>query len=472
MPVLIGRNAEQSRLMKRYESDKSEFVALFGRRRVGKTFLIKSLFGAAFTFYATGSLDGDPARQILNFNDEITNFGGAALMPAANWYEAFDNLRRLITASRGKGKKIVFLDEISWMGAQNPDFISALDHFWNRWISSRSDVLLIVCGSATSWIIEHIVNNTGGLHNRLTDQIYLAPFTLRECEEYFRKRGISLPRYHILESYMVFGGIPYYLDFFEADRSLAQNIDRIYFAPDAPLRYEYENLFQSLFKNADSYIKVIEALATKKKGLRREDLADMAMIKGGGTLTKIIADLVSCGFIREYMAFGKQKRDRLYQLIDPFSLFHLAFSEKQRRFTENYWLHYSTTPAHTAWSGYAFELVCLLHIPQIKEALGISGVLTEVSSWYSKTSDPGAQIDLVLDRADKIIHLCEMKFASDEYSIDKDYSKRLREKKSSFLAETGTRKAAHTTLATTYGLARNEYGAEVLFQLTMDDLFR
>ena len=471
MQELIGRIDEQARLRRRYASNKSEFVALFGRRRVGKTFLIKSLFDAEFAFYAVGVQGKGTAAQIRNFNEEIINFGGFGFKEAKNWHEAFTNLNSLIASSPRKGKKVIFLDEISWMGIPTTDFISALDHFWNRWASSRDDILLIVCGSATSWIIDNIVNNTGGLHNRLTEQINLAPFTLKECEQYFDSKGITLPRYQILESYMVFGGIPYYLDFFEAGRSLAQNIDRIYFASNAPLQNEYPNLFQALFSNSENYTKVIEALAARKKGLTRDEVSEKAGIQGGGTLTKVLTDLAACGFIQEYLAFGKQKRNRLFQLADPFTLFHLTFSEKQKRYTEDFWLHYILTPAHSAWSGYAFELVCLLHIPQLKQGLGISGVLTEASSWRSKETSPGAQIDLVLDRSDAVINLCEMKFASDTYVIDKEYSGKLRRKKSAFLLETGTRKAAHTTLVTTYGLKQNEYSAEVLFQLTMDDLF-
>jgi len=471
MRTIVGRTREQSRLKKHYESKKSEFIAIYGRRRVGKTFLVKSLFDSEFVFYATGIQGCDTEKQIQGFSEEIVNFGGISLTPAVTWHEAFGNLNKLLDISPKRGKKVVFLDEISWMGATDSSFISALDHFWNRWISSRDDVLLIVCGSATSWIIDNIVNNTGGLHNRLTDQIHLAPFTLKECEEYFREKDNPLPRYQILETYMIFGGIPYYLDFFEADRSLAQNIDRIYFSSGAPLKNEYENLFRALFRNAENHINIIVALASKKKGLMREEISGKTKIAGGGTLTKALADLICCGFVQEYLAYGKQKRNRIFQLTDPFTLFHLTFSEKQKRFEENYWLHYSTTPAHSAWSGYAFELACLLHIPQIKQKLGIAGVLTETSSWRSKTADPGAQIDLVLDRSDKIINLCEMKFANDTYTIDKNYSRKLREKRTAFLSETGTRKAAHTTLVTTYGLAQNEYSAEILFQITMKDLF-
>jgi len=472
MREIIGRLNEQKRLNKHFRSEKSEFVALFGRRRVGKTYLVKSMFESKFAFYATGILGCDTASQIKNFNNEITNYGGTSNTSATNWHEAFENLNTLIARSNINGKKVVFLDEISWMGESNTSFISSLDFFWNRWISSRNDVLLIICGSATSWIIDNIVNNTGGLHNRLTDHIQLMPFTLRECDEYFKAKGIPLPRYQVLESYMVFGGVPYYLDFFEADRSFAQNVDRIYFASGAPLKNEYANLFRALFKNADHHIKVVEALASKHKGMLRQEISERAGIKGGGTLTKILSDLTSCGFVQEYLAFKKLKKDRIFQLTDPFTLFHLTFADKQKRFAEDFWLHYSTTPAHSAWSGFAFERVCLLHIPQIKHGLGISGVLTEASSWRSKEADPGAQIDLVLDRSDRVINLCEIKFASTEYIIEKEYSKKLQGKKTAFVLETGTRKAAHITMITTYGLIQNKYSAEVLFQLTMADLFK
>ena len=471
MRTLIGRKDEQTRLKKHYTSNKSEFIAIYGRRRVGKTFLVKSLFESEFVFYATGIFEGTAARQIENFNEEIWNFGGVMFAEAKNWSDAFNNLNTLISKHPKKGKKIIFLDEISWMGLSDSDFLAALDHFWNRWISSRDDVLFIICGSATSWIIDNIANNKGGLHNRLTDQIQLMPFTLKECEEYFRESGVPLPRYQILESYMIFGGIPYYLDFYEANRSLAQNIDRMYFAPGAPLKNEYDNLFRALFYNADNYTAVVEALASRRKGFMRNEISKLTKIKSGGTLTKILSDLISCSFIQEYTTFGKLKRERLYQLTDPFTLFHMTFAIKQKKYVENFWLHYCTTPSYHAWSGHAFELVCLLHKQQLKKSLGISGVLTEISAWRSKSSDPGAQVDLVLDRSDKIINLCEMKFASDEYRIDKEYSRNLRNKRSAFLFETGTRKAAHITLVTTYGLVKNEYSAEILFQLTMNDLF-
>jgi len=469
--LIIGREAEQEILHGHFMSNKSEFVALYGRRRIGKTFLVRETLGSDFVFYASGILGGTGMEQIANFNKEIVTFGGRNLVPAVNWNEAFANLIALIEASKKKGKKVIFLDEVPWMSTPRSGFLSALDHFWNRHASVRKDILLIICGSAASWIIDNIVNNTGGLHNRLTGEIFLQAFTLRECEEYYRAKGIDIPRYQVAEAYMIFGGIPYYMDFFKPKYSLAQNVDAIFFKEGAPLRNEYANLFRSLFKNADGHIRVIEALAARNYGKTRDEIIAATGISEGGGLSKILGELTTSGFAREYLAFGKKKRDRLYQLIDPFTLFCLRFGAKRGAYSSDFWLRYCTTPAHATWAGYAFEILCLLHIPQIRNALGISGVLTEIYSWKSKTSDPGAQIDLVIERGDQVINLCEIKYASTEYTIDKAYDQSLRNKKSAFVAETRTRKAAQTTMITTYGLRKNAYQAGVPFEIKLDDLF-
>jgi AAA+ ATPase superfamily predicted ATPase len=470
-PVIIGRKAEQELLRECFMSKKSEFIALYGRRRVGKTFLVREVLGSDFIFYMTGFLDGTCKEQLANFNKEIVNFGGGNLASARNWSEAFDNLNNLIEASKKKGKKVIFLDEVPWMNTPRSGFLSALDYFWNRHASMRKDVLLIICGSAASWIIENVVNNTGGLHNRLTCEIHLPAFTLAECEAYYHAMGIDIPRYQVAEAYMIFGGIPYYMDFFKPKYSVAQNVDSIFFNENAPLKNEYTNLFRSLFKNADSYIRVIEALAAKNYGKTRDEIIAASDISEGGGLSKILGDLTASGFVREYLAFGKVKRDRLYQLIDPFSLFYLRFSPKRKAYSTDFWLRFCATPAHASWAGYAFEILCLTHIPQIRRALGISGVLTEIYSWKSKLHDPGAQIDLVIDRGDRVINLCEIKYSSSEYVINKAYNQNLQNKRSAFLAETRTRKAAHITMITTYGLQKNLYQAGIPFEITLDDLF-
>ena len=468
---IIGREKELSVLHECLMSDKSEFIALYGRRRIGKTFLVRESLEQEFVFYASGLLNEGLERQIAAFNKEIIAYGGNDIAPAKNWNEAFENLNTLINLSSKKGKKVIFLDEMPWMNTPKSGFLSALDHFWNRHASMRKDVMLIICGSAASWIIDNIVNNTGGLHNRLTCEICLSQFTLMECEEYFRKKGIDIPRYQIAEAYMIFGGIPYYLDFFKPKYSLAQNVDAIFFNENAPLRNEYSNLFKSLFKNADNHMRIVEALGKKNKGKTREEVAKDAGISEGGGLTKALTDLSISGFVREYVDYGKKKRDRLYQLTDPFSLFCLRFSKKRMTYNNDFWLRFCTTPTHANWAGYAFEILCLLHISQIRRALGISGVLSDIYSWKSKNHSPGAQIDLVIERGDNVINLCEMKYSSTEFIINKEYEQKLQNKRLAFLAETKTKKAAHITMITTYGLQKNRYQASIPFEITLDDLF-
>jgi len=471
--VLIGREKEKELLNNCYDSDKSEFVAVYGRRRVGKTFLIKTLFEENFIFYATGVINGDKKAQLDVWNDEISRFGGTDIPVANNWIKAFMDLNTLIEQkySKDNTKKVIFLDEIPWMATINSDFLAGLDYFWNRWISSRKDILLIICGSAASWITDKIINDKGGLHNRLTRQILLEPFTLKECELYFKNRNVPMTRYQIAEAYMVFGGIPFYLSLMEPRFSLYQNIDKMYFIQGAPLYNEFENLFRSLYKNAESYVKVVEILAIKGIGLSREEISKHSGITDGGSLTKILKNLSICGFIREYKAFGQKKKDSLYQLIDFFSLFDIRFRLKRDSYNNNYWLNFSSTQAHSIWSGISFEKLCMLHLHQIRKALGISGVLTSVSSWRGKHEDSGAQVDLVIDRNDNIVNLCEIKFSSEEYLIDKKFHESLRNKRTAFKYSTKTRKSVQTTMITTYGLKRNEYSGEIYSQVLLDDLF-
>jgi len=467
---IVGRKKEIEILKDCYESDKSEFVALYGRRRIGKTFLVKELFESDFTFYATGILNGTRAVQLKSFNRETARRFGRDSSEAKNWMEAFDNLNSLVEKSTA-GRKVIFLDEIPWMATRNSDFLAGLDYFWNRWASSRKDVLLIICGSAASWIVDNIVNNTGGLHNRITRQISLEAFTLKECEEYFISRRIPMTRYQMAEAYMVFGGIPYYLSLFNAKLSLYQNIDKMYFSSGAELSNEFENLYRSLFKNADSYMKIIETIAKKGVGITRDEISAGSKIKNGGSLTRLLKSLSTSGFVREYKGYGRAKRDSLYQLVDPFSLFDIHFRSKREEYSRDFWLRFSSTPAHASWSGFAFEKLCLTHLQEIRKALGISGVMTSVFSWRGKDADTGVQIDLVIDRGDHVINLCEIKFSSDEYRIDKQYSAALRAKRSAFVVSTGTRKAVNTTMITTFGLKRNPYSEEITSQIVLDDFF-
>ena len=471
---LIGREEEIKTLTHCYESEQSEFVAIYGRRRVGKTFLVKELLGDKFTFYATGILNGSMSEQLKMWNREISRVGGGNLEQANNWIDAFENLNTLVEQQRKSGerkKKVIFLDEVPWMATRNSDFLTGLDYFWNRWASSSKDLLLIICGSAASWIINKVVNNRGGLHNRLTRQLLITPFTLKECQLFYESRNIPMTRYQMTEAYMIFGGIPYYMSLMEPHLSLYQNVDKIYFAQGAALENEFSNLYQSLYENADNYIRVIETLAKKGMGLSRDEIAEGSQISNGGSLTKILSDLSISGFIRKYNAYGQKRRDSLYQLIDPFSLFDVRFRDRKIEFGSDYWLRFSATSAYSVWSGFSFEKVVLLHLQQIRKKIGISGVLTSSSSWRGNHEGKGSQIDLVIERNDNLINLCEIKFASGPYTIDKMQYQALQNKKSAFIYSTKTRKAVQITMITTFGLRQNSYSTEFVSQVLLDDLF-
>ena len=473
--MFIGRTKEIDILKNCLESDKSEFIAIYGRRRVGKTLLVKEFFESEFSFYSTGILNGSRDAQLQAWNNEISRFGGVDFAAAKNWVEAFENLNLLIDKPCAKknnfAKKVIFLDEISWMATTNSDFLSGLDYFWNRWASSRKDVMLIICGSAASWITDKIINSKGGLHNRVTRRILVEPFSLKECEQFYERLHIPMTRHQMAEAYMIFGGIPYYLSLMEPKLSLYQNVDRIYFSQDAELKNEFENLYRSLFRNPNHYISVIETLAKKGIGLTRKELADGSKITDGGGLTRILRDLSICGFIREYKAYGQKKRDSLYQLIDSFSLFDIRFREKRDEHTSDFWLRFSSTASHAIWSGFSYEKLCLLHLPQIRKKLGISGVLTTVCSWKGSFEGAGAQIDLIIDRNDGVINLCEIKFASEQFLIDKKQYESMRNKKSAFVFSSRTRKAVQMTMITTFGLRSNIYSAEIVSEVILDDLF-
>jgi hypothetical protein len=384
---------------------------------------------------------------------------------------AFDALTELVKRAKGKAKKCIFIDEAPWIDTPKSGFLTAFEYFWNSFASARKDILLIMCGSATSWMTDKLLKNKGSLHNRVTAVIYLRPFTLRQCELYFDEAGISMSRYDIAECYMIFGGVAHYLTFFEPGQSLSQNIDRILFAQDAPLRYEYDTLYASLFKRPENYMSVVEALSKVAKGMTREELLLGARLNDGGTFTKILADLELSGFIGKYSAYPGRKKGILYQLTDNFSLFYLRFMRGNSMLDEHFWSHMHEMPKLNTWRGYAYEQVCLKHIEQIKTALGIGGVLTSVTSWRSKESKPAAQIDLVIERSDHLINLCEIKYSKYEYEITKEYESNLRNKMAAFASETRTKYTLHLTMLTTFGVKQNKHSGLVHSQVCLDDLF-
>ena len=472
MTAIIGRKTEQDSLKRFTESDKAEFVVVFGRRRVGKTFLIREFFNSKFTFYHTGMANTGMEMQLHSFNNSLNSYSRSSYPEAKTWFDSFEQLKQLLSKSRKKGKKIVFIDEMPWIDTPRSDFLAALEHFWNGWASGQKEIVLIVCGSVSSWMTDKLLNNHGGLHNRVTQQIRLRPFTLSECEEYYQKQHLEISRHEMIENYMIFGGIPFYLSLMQKQFSMAQNVDNLLFTENAPLKNEFQNLYASLFKKSENHIKIVEALSNKVKGLTRDDIINATKLPNGGSINRTLIELELSGFIRRYRSYGKKIRQSLYQLVDFYTLFYFNFLKDNAFNDEHYWTNFIENARHRAWSGYAFEQVCLAHLPQIKQKLGISGILTNTYSWISKDTENGAQIDLVIERNDKVINLCEMKYANEEITIDKKQAENLRHKRFVFREETKTRKALHVTMITTYGVKHNQYWGNVQSEITVNDLFK
>jgi len=468
---VVGREKEKAALKQYYESGVPEFLAVYGRRRIGKTFLIREYFEGKLTFYVTGLANGKKEEQLQAWNMAIAkNFDGSDER-ATNWLDAFSLLEGKLEKLNKSKRKILFIDEAPWMDTPKSGFLTALEHFWNGWASGRTDIFLIICGSATSWVVNNLLRDRGGLHNRVTRRMRLLPFTLKEAEAYLEEKEFDLGRYRLCETYMIFGGVPYYLSLLGKGLSLPQNVDALCFADDGSLRTEFLEVYSTLYKNSGNYIKVVTALSKKTKGLTRDEIIQETGLTSGGGLSRILEELELCGFIRVYPNYSLDENLSIYQLADSFSLFHLRFMRGKRPKNPRFWTSNLESPALTAWKGYAFEQVCLSHAEQIKQALGIATISTEISSWRSRQVSPGAQIDLLIDRKDGIVNLCEMKYSMAEYVITAREEAALRNKIAVFGTETCTHKALHLTMVTTYGVSRNSHSGIVHSEVTMDGLF-
>lgn len=468
---MVGRIHEVDALREAVLADRSRFVVVYGRRRVGKTFLIREAFDYRFTFSHTGMESGSMADQLEAFHASLIDQGMEPCEMPKDWIQAFGLLKRLLKASHDE-RKVVFIDELPWMDTPRAKFVSALENFWNGWCAARKDIVFIVCGSATSWMIKKVLKNKGGLFNRANRVIYLKPFSLGECESYVRERGLSMGRRELAEGYMVFGGAPYYWSLLDHSLSLAQNIDRLCFTQGGELTVEFKRLYASVFKRADKHIKVVEALASRKSGMNRYEIVSAVGLKDSGRLSRILEELEESGFIRIYSPIGRVKRGSIYQLVDAFTLFYLTFMKGRSIARPGYWLEDAGSVKRLSWEGVAFERVCMWHEREIRAALGISGVSANVCAWRSARMNGGAQIDLLIDRKDGVINVCEVKFVAGEFPIGAKYALELENKISVLREETQTEKSLHLTMITVSGVKRNEYSFLVHSEVRLDDLFR
>jgi len=469
--MFIGRDSERKALLKAYDNDESNFIAIYGRRRIGKTFLVKETLKDKFTFIHTGGFNLKRKDQLKLFSNSLKEQGLENISKIDDWIDAFENLKNVIKKSNAK-KKVIFLDELSWLDTSKSGFISALESFWNGWCCFRNDILLIVCASSASWIINKIIHNRGGLYNRLSNCICLKPFTLKECKEYLFSKGIKYDEYQILQLYMVLGGVPFYYSFVEKGKSASQNINSLFFEENAKLRNEFDYLYQSIFNNYEDYLNIVKIISTKKSGINRNEIAKLTKLPNNGELSKKLVDLQSCGFIKKYIKYGNKSNDANYQLIDNFTLFYYSFLYNKPT-DNNYWLNNINNPKINTWEGLAFELVALQHINNIKEGLGIRGVSTNEYSWYEKENNtPGCQIDLLIERKDRIINICEIKFKREEYTLNKKDNDNIINKEKIFLSKTKVTLATSLVLITTYGLKENQYSSIFNNVITCSDLFK
>jgi uncharacterized protein len=471
---LIGRKREIEKFDKIMASSKAEFLAVYGRRRVGKTFLIREYFNNQYAFYATGLARGNTKQQLSNFTIFINQYFEGQYDIPDNWLMAFHLLIKELEKKNASEKQVIFIDEMPWMDTAKSDFMMGLEFFWNSWASAKKNVVLIVCGSAASWMINNLIKNTGGLYNRVTERMKLEPLNLQETESYFSHKKIVLDRYQIIQLYMVTGGIPYYLDQVESGKSAMQNIEDMCFRNDGKLRTEFSHIFSSLFKNADIHELILRTIFNKGGTLTREELIKASRLSSGGGTTKALNELEESGFIDSLQKFGVKKSNVTYYISDFYTLFYFKFIADVGKYEPNIWLNQLDNPAYRAWAGLAFEQICYAHVPQIKRALNIGGVMSQTYSWRTLGDDDkkGSQIDLVFDRRDQVINLFEIKYSINQIIITKEYDAVLRNKIQSFRESTGTKKSIFLTMLTTHGLKPNEYStSSIQSELTMDCLF-
>lgn len=479
MAVIIGRKQEQKELKRMYASDEAEMVVVYGRRRVGKTYLVNQVFAEeGFAFKITGLYKSKLRIQLENFSLALRDCSSdSSWEKPQTWMEAFGQLKEYLKKTKTGKKRVLFFDELPWMDTKGSRFMEAFEWFWNSWGCTQDDLLLIVCGSATNWIINKLFKHKGGLYNRAGSRIFLRPFTLAETEQYLQKHGIEWERYDIAMIYMIMGGIPYYLKQLEQGRTVLDNIDNCFFKTNGKLWDEFDNLYETLFAQSEIYLRIVEALASKRIGLTREEIITITKLPDNGTTSRALKDLVKCGFVRAYHYFGHKAKMQTFQLADFYTLFYLRFVKENYGQDEHFWTHMLDNPKKNAWLGYSFEQLIKEHIEQVKRALGIGSVLTEQSSWFVEKrsldddSLTGAQIDLLIDRRDKAINVCEAKFYSGEFSIDKEYALKLRNKISTFKSTAKTRKAIVPTMITTYGVKHNTYSGSIQQEVVLDDLF-
>jgi AAA+ ATPase superfamily predicted ATPase len=464
--TIIGRELEKEKLKDALTTHRSELIAVYGRRRIGKTYLIREYYSKNIIFSFSGLRNGTRADQIENFMLELKGANFQDKKPD-NWLQAFNILKQYLQGiKQTKKKKVIFIDEFPWVDSPKSGFLPAFENFWNTYCTTRDDLIVVICGSAASYMIKKVIKNRGGLHNRITRKIKLAPFQLKEVKEFFEHKGIRLPVIEILKIYMALGGVAEYLEHVKIGDSSVTAIDRLCFQKGAQLEYEFDEVFKSLFEEGSYHEQIIHALAAgPKKGMLRDEVLKYQGLKSGGQFTKSMNELIESGFVESYQSYRDNRKTTLYRVFDEFCLFHLQFMVQ---FKGNSWTQLFTKKEYESWCGYAFETVCYKHVDSIKEALKCDQINSKNYSWSNKK----AQVDLLIDRDDNLINLCEIKFYNDVFTVDENYADSLRNKETQFRTVTGTRKGLNTVMLTTWGIKGKHAVGLVTNSLTKECLFK
>jgi AAA+ ATPase superfamily predicted ATPase len=470
MEEIIGREEEIIRLKEIKNKKEASLVAVYGRRRIGKTYLIRNYFRQELLFEITGLYKGTQKDQLENFRNELgKKLNYIDTKKINTWLSAFQALETYILSSDSSKKRVIFIDEFPWLASKGSKFLMAFENFWNQFASRQKNLIIVICGSAASYMVKNILKNKGGLHNRLSATLRLQPFTLKETANYLKSNHVKLSHYDIAQLYIILGGVPHYLNKINPTESVAQNIDRLCFQSGGELIMEFDLLFASLFDNSEKHLQIVKTLAASLRGLSRNEILEKTGLPSGGDTSSKLEELIQSGFIEEYTFYKNKTHLKRYRLIDEYSQFYLKYLQKNKSKGPGTWINLQKSQSFKSWSGFSFENLCLKHIQSIKNALGISAIYTQSSSWYNTN----AQLDLLIDRDDNIINLCEIKFVNNEYQLTKQDYWNIKNKIYEFEKDSKTRKTLFITLITTFGLKPNEYSNELITKtITLKDLFK
>lgn len=470
MKKIIGREQEINKLNEIKDKKDASLIAIYGRRRIGKTFLIRNYFKDEIIFEITGLYKGTPKDQLENFRNELDkNFNFLETKKINTWLAAFQVLENVIKSNESKKKRVIFIDEFPWIASKGSKFLMAFENFWNQFASQQKNLIIVICGSAASYMVKNIIKNKGGLHNRLTESIRLLPFTLKETASYLKANQVKYSLYDIAQLYLIIGGVPHYLNKIKPTESVAQNIDRLCFQQNGELAIEFNMLFASLFDNSEKHLLIVKTLATSLRGLTRNELLEKTRLPSGGDTSSKLEELIQSGFMEEYTFYKNKSHLKRYRLTDEYSQFYLKYISKNKQNGPGTWINIQKSQSFKSWSGFSFENLCLKHLQSIKKALGVASIYTQSSNWNNKN----AQIDLLIERDDNIINLCEIKFLNNDYQLSKNDYSNIKNKLFEFEKDTKTRKKIFVTLITTFGLKSNEYSNELINKtITLKDLFK